>query len=74
MHFEFYYYFMSLFFKSGDEILHFYMLPCRQHSFVEFDHEKKSTVILSIPLIHEGQLSVSGERMFSILVKSKPTQ
>ena len=35
----------------------------RQHSFVEIDHE-----ILSLPLIQEGQLSVSGERMCTILV------
>ena len=44
--------------------------PCRgrQHSFVEIDHEIFSTVILSLPLIHEGQLSVSGERMCTILV------
>ena len=40
----------------------------RQHSFVEIDHEVFSTVILSLPLIQEGQLSVSGERMFTILV------
>ena len=40
----------------------------RQHSFVEIDHEILSTVILSIPLIQEGQLSVSGERMCTILV------
>ena len=40
----------------------------RQHSFVEIDHEIFSTVILSIPLIQEGQLSVSGERMCTILV------
>ena len=33
-----------------------------------FDHEIFSTVILSLPLIQEGQLSVSGERMCSILV------
>ena len=32
----------------------------RQHSFVEIDHEILSTVILSLPLIQEGQLSVSG--------------
>ena len=38
----------------------------RQHSFV--DHEIFSTVILSLPLIQEGQLSVSGERMCTILV------
>ena len=37
-------------------------------SFVETDHEIFSTVILSLPLIQEGQLSVSGERMCTILV------
>ena len=44
--------------------------PCRgrQHSFVEIDHEIFSTVILSLPLIQEGHLSVSGERMCTILV------
>ena len=30
----------------------------RQHSFVEIDHEIFSTVILSLPLIQEGQLSL----------------
>ena len=40
----------------------------RQHSFVEIDHEIFSTVILSLPLIQEGLLSVSGERMCTILV------
>ena len=40
----------------------------RQHSFVEIDHEIFSRVILSLPLIQEGQLSVSGERMCTILV------
>ena len=40
----------------------------RQHSFVEIDHVIFSTVILSLPLIQEGQLSVSGERMCTILV------
>ena len=39
-----------------------------QHSFVEIDHEIYSTVILSLLLIQEGQLSVSGERMCTILV------
>ena len=39
-----------------------------QHSFMEIDHEIFSTVILSLPLIQEGQLSVSGERMCTILV------
>ena len=40
----------------------------RQHSFVEIDHEIFSTVILSLPLIQEGQLPVSDERMCTILV------
>ena len=40
----------------------------RQHSFVEIGYEIFSTVILSLPLIQEGQLSVSGERMCKILV------
>ena len=40
----------------------------RQHSSVEIDHEIFSTVILSLQLIQEGQLSVSGERMCTILV------
>ena len=39
----------------------------RQHSFVEFDHEIFFTVTLSLPLIQKGQLSVSGERMCTIL-------
>ena len=40
----------------------------RQHSFVEIGHEIFSTVILSLPLIQEGQLSVSGERICTKLV------
>ena len=40
----------------------------QQHPFVEIDHEIFSTVILSLPLIQEGQLSVSGGRMYTILV------
>ena len=40
----------------------------RQHSFMEIDYEIFSTVILSLPLIQEGQLSVSGERNCTILV------
>ena len=32
--------------------------PGQQHSFVEIDHEIFSTVILSLPLIQEGQLLV----------------
>ena len=37
----------------------------RQNSFVEIDHEIFSTVTLSLPLIQEGQLSVSGKRMYT---------
>ena len=33
-----------------------------QHSFVEIDHEIFSSVILSLPLMQEGQLSVSGKK------------
>ena len=36
--------------------------------FREIDHETFSLVILSLPLIQEGQLSVSGERMCTKLV------
>ena len=39
-----------------------------QHSFVEIDREIFSMVILSLPLVQEGQLSVSGKRMCTILV------
>ena len=42
----------------------------RQHCFLEIDHEIFSTVILSLPLIQDGQLSVSGERMCTILVNN----
>ena len=40
----------------------------RQHSFVKIDREIFSTVILSLPLIQEGQLSFSGGRMCTILI------
>ena len=42
--------------------------PGWQHFFVEIDYEIFSAVILSLPLIQEGQLSVSGKRMYTILV------
>ena len=45
-----------------------FLFAAWQHSFVEIDHEIFSTVILSLPLIQEGQLSVSGERMCTTLV------
>ena len=41
----------------------------QQHSFTETDHEIFSMVSLSLLLIQEGQLSVSGKRMCTILVK-----
>ena len=40
----------------------------RQHSFVEIDREIFSMVIVSLRLIQEGQWSVSGERMCTVLV------
>ena len=39
-----------------------------QHSFMEIDREIFSKVILTLPLIQEGHLSVSGERICTILV------
>ena len=36
--------------------------------FAEIEHEMFSTGILSLPLIQEGQLLVSGERMCTLLV------
>ena len=40
----------------------------QQHCFVKIDYEIFSTVILPLQLIQEGQLSVSGERISTILV------
>ena len=40
----------------------------QQHSFAEIDCKIFSKVVLSLPLIQEGQLSVSGERMCTILI------
>ena len=56
--------------KEEDWFLHTWntTILFRQHSFMEIDHELFFTVILSLPLIQEGQLSVSGERMCTILV------
>ena len=39
-----------------------------QHSFEKIDREIFFTVILSLQLIQEGQLSVSGERMCTLVV------
>ena len=54
--------------QIGDQAVAGLTLPGRQYSFAEIDHEIVSTVILSLLLIQEGQLSVSGERMCTILV------
>ena len=51
---------------TGDQTVAGSSSPGRQHSFVQTDHEIFSKVVL--PLIQEGHLSVSGERMCTILV------
>ena len=51
---------------TGDQEIAGLTLPGRQHAFVEIDHEMISTVILSLLLIQEGQLSVSGKRYIII--------
>ena len=38
-------------------------IPDPAYIVVEIDHEIFSSFILSLPIIQEGQLSVSGERM-----------
>ena len=43
-------------------------LHCMHMSEGTFSHEIFSTVILSLPLFQDGKLSVSGERMCTILV------
>ena len=53
---------------TGDQEVAGSTPPDRQHSFVEIDHGLFSTVILSLPLIQERQLSVFGERMCTVLV------
>ena len=45
---------------TGDQEVAVSIPPGQQHSFVGIDHEIFSKVILSLPLIQEGQLSVSG--------------
>ena len=53
---------------SGDQEVAGSTPAGRQHSLVEIDHGIFSMVILSLPQIREGQLSVSGERMCTILI------
>ena len=50
--------------RTGDQDVRSstYLFQVWQHSFVEIDHEIFSVVILSLLLIQEGQLSVSGKR------------
>ena len=38
-------------------------IPARSHSFVDIDYEIISKVILLLPLIQEGMLSVTSESM-----------
>ena len=53
---------------TGDQEVVVRPLPGRQILSWRFDHEILSTVILPLPIFQEGQLSVSGERMCTILV------
>ena len=53
---------------TGEQGLRVLPPPGPQHSFVEIDHVIFSMVILSLPLIQEGQLSVSGERLCILVV------
>ena len=53
---------------TGDQEVAGSTPPGRQHSFVKIDHEMFSMVILSLPLLQEEQLSVSDERMCTILI------
>ena len=54
--------------STGDQEVAGSTLLGWQHSFMEIDHEIFSMIILTLPQIHEGQFSVSGERMCTILV------
>ena len=53
---------------TGDQEVADSTLPGQQHSFMEIDHEIFSLVILSLQLIQDRQLSISGERKCTILV------
>ena len=39
------------------------LIPAQSHTFVEIDHKIISTIILLLPLIQEGLLSVTSENM-----------
>ena len=47
--------------QTGDQEVAGSTPPGRQNSVVEIDHEIFSTVILSVPLLQEGQLSLSSK-------------
>ena len=53
---------------TGDQEVALQFPPRSATFFRRIDHEIFSTVILSLPLIQEGQLSVSGKGMRTILV------
>ena len=50
---------------TGDQEVEDQPLTVQQHFFIETDHEIFYTVILSLPLVQEVQLSVSGKRMYT---------
>ena len=41
------------------------MVQCLQRFYFEIDHEIFSVFILSLSLMQEGQLSISGKRMYT---------
>ena len=53
---------------TGDQEVAGSTLQGWQNSFMETDHEIFSMVILSLPSIQDGQLSVCDQRMCTILV------
>ena len=53
---------------TGDQEVANSTRPGQQQFLVEIDYEIFSMVILSLPLIQEGQLSVSGKTMCTTLV------
>ena len=56
--------------KSGYQVIFFLIFPQKKDNILSwrYNHEISSAVILSHWLIQEGQLSVSGDRMCTILV------
>ena len=45
-------------------------IPASPHTFMETDHEIFSKVILLLPLIQEGLLSVASESVHEVMVNS----